>query len=80
MAKEGRKRVFDLSSFYDERLTCPQCNWTGNGDEAIVIDLYNLTAGREVRCPKCDTLLGILPAENKNNIGDSGDELGFQIG
>jgi hypothetical protein len=80
MAKNGRKRVFDPSIFYDEQLTCPQCKWTGNGDEAILIDLYNLTAGKEVRCPKCDTLLGILPVENKNDIGDSGDELGFQIG
>lgn len=80
MAKEGRKRVFDPSTFYDQQLTCSQCNWSGNGDEAIVIDLYNLTKGKEIRCPNCDTLLGILPVENKNDIGDSGDQLGFQIG
>lgn len=80
MAKEGRKRVFDPSTFYDQRLTCTHCNWTGNGDEAILIDLYNITVGKEVRCPDCDALLGILPAENKNDIGDSGDQLGFQIG
>ena len=80
MANEGRKNVFNPSTFYDERLTCRQCNWAGAGDEAIVIDLYNLTSGKEVRCPNCDTLLGILPVEDKNDIGDSGDQLGFQIG
>lgn len=80
MAKEGRKRIFDPSTFYDQQLTCSQCHWTGTGDKAIVIDLYNITAGKEVRCPSCDALLGILPAENKNDIGDSGDQLGFQIG
>ena len=80
MAKEGRKRVFDPSSFYDEQLSCTKCDWKGTGDEAILIDLYNLTSGREVRCPNCDALLGILPAENKDNVGDSGDQLGFQIG
>lgn len=80
MAKEDRKRVFDPSAFYDQKLTCSQCKWEGNGDEAIVIDLYNITAGKEVRCPDCDALLGILPTVKTNDIGDSGDQLGFQIG
>lgn len=79
MAKESRNKVFEPLTFDEEQLTCPHCNWTGRGDEAIIIDLYNITAGKEVRCPKCDALLGILPAE-KNNLGDSGDQLGFQIG
>lgn len=79
MAKEGRKNIFDPLVFYEEKLTCPQCNWNGRGDEAILIDLYGLTNTREVRCPNCDALLGILPVE-KNNLGDSGDQLGFQIG
>jgi hypothetical protein len=79
MAKEGRNRVFDPSTFYTEQLTCSHCNWQGRGDEAIIIDLYNLTKNKEVRCPNCDTLLGILPVE-PNNLGDSGDQLGFQIG
>lgn len=79
MAKEGRKRIFDPLKFYEEKLACPQCSWTGIGDEAILIDLYGITNSREVRCPNCDALLGILPVE-KNNLGDSGDQLGFQIG
>jgi hypothetical protein len=80
MAKEGRKNVFDATRFYDDHLNCPHCNWSGNGDEAILIDLYNLTSGKEVRCPNCDALLGILPVQNKNDVGDSGDQLGIQIG
>lgn len=79
MAKEDRRRVFDPSTFDAEQLTCSHCHWTGRGDETVIIDLYNLTAGREVRCPKCDALMGILPVV-KNDMGDSGDQLGFQIG
>lgn len=79
MAKEGRNREFNSSTFYEEQLSCSQCGWKGMGDKAIIIDLYNLTAGKEVRCPDCDNLLGLLRME-KNDLGDSGDELGFQIG
>lgn len=79
MAKDSTYTVFNPATFDDQVLTCSECNWTGPGSEAVIIDLYNVAENREVRCPQCDTLLGFLPVE-KETPGDSGDELGFQIG
>jgi hypothetical protein len=79
MAKDSRATVFNPATFDDQLLTCSKCNWNGRGSETVIIDLYNVTDNREVRCPKCDNLLGILPVE-KETPGDSGDQLGFQIG
>ena len=79
MAKASRDTVFNPATFDDQVLTCSECHWTGPGSEANIIDLYNVAENREVRCPQCDNLLGLLPVE-KETPGDSGDELGFQIG
>lgn len=79
MAKESKDTVFNPATFNDQLLTCSECNWTGRGSETVIIDLYNVTDSQEVRCPKCDNLLGILPIE-KEAPGTSDDELGSQIG
>jgi len=79
MAHSSKNHVFNPATFEEESLSCNQCNWKGKGADAIKIDFYNLTSTNEIRCPNCDSLLGILPVE-KNNLGDSGDQLGSQIG
>jgi DNA-directed RNA polymerase subunit RPC12/RpoP len=79
MAPSSRNHVFNRATFEEETLTCSKCKWKGKGADAIKIDLYNLTTTNEIRCPDCDNLLGILPIEG-DNTGDSGDQLGSQIG
>lgn len=71
--------IYNPQAFDQENVACPKCGWTGKGRDTLIIDLYGITKNREVHCPECDNYLGALPLEN-NPKGDSGSQLGFQIG
>ena len=60
-------------------LICTQCNWSGTGDKAVIIDFYGLSDIKEVHCPECDTQIAALKNEDENR-GESADQVSFQIG
>ena len=50
-----------MPSYYDwmhELQSCPTCNWTGKGSEAIFGEAFD--SGAEYHCPKCDYYFGYI--------------------
>lgn len=60
------------------QLNCSNCDWSGTGDRAIIIDFYGLTEVKEVHCPECDTQIAAL--KDDENGGESADPISFQLG
>ncbi|MEI6950163.1 hypothetical protein V9K67_23460 [Paraflavisolibacter sp. H34] len=79
------KELFDESGFAELAVRCPACGWEGAGSDTVIIDLYGLSARKEVHCPACDRFLGGLqgkPPKNRNT-GDADttdDQLSSQMG
>lgn len=71
---------FTEDSLAKQSLTCPNCNWTGPGDDAVVIDFYGVTKTKEVHCPNCDEKLAILVKDDDLPPGESATDLSFQTG
>ncbi len=68
------------SSFDDQQLSCPKCQWKGTGADAVIIDFYGITKTKEVHCPDCDEKIGILVRDEDPPPGESATGLSFQTG
>ena len=73
------EKVFFEDDFDDQLIQCDNCNWKGEGREAVIIDLFGISKTQEVHCPKCDNYLGALKRSDRAP-GESSDEFSFQIG
>lgn len=70
-----------LESTFDEQpLTCKACHWQDIGQRANVIDFYGVSSHKEIHCPQCDELIGILEKDEGRPPGESAGELSFQFG
>jgi uncharacterized Zn-finger protein len=72
--------TYKEGDFDEQSLSCPNCNWTGKGHQAVIIDFYGVTDNKEVHCPKCDENIGILQTNSDGPPGESANDLSFQLG
>jgi uncharacterized Zn-finger protein len=68
------------ADFDDQTLTCPKCNWQGQGHRAVVIDFYGVTDNKEVHCPQCDETIATVKTDADGPPGESANDLSFQLG
>ena len=70
---------YNASTFQEQNLHCDNCNWTGKGADAVIIDFYGVVKDKEIHCPECDRTLGILKSDD-HSPGESASDLSFQLG
>lgn len=66
--------------FFKQPVSCPNCQWKGEGSDAIVIDFYGVTNNKEVHCPECDEKIALVENDKGGTPGESATDLSFQIG
>jgi hypothetical protein len=65
----------------DQSLKCDNCQWTGKGSDAVLIDFYGVTDTKELHCPNCDKTIALVTRnEEKDPPGESPSDLSFQFG
>ena len=58
----GFQLVFDQTKFSREAICCPNCSWSGSGQEAEQ-ELLLLSDAVELFCPECEQYLGFVSLE-----------------
>ncbi|WP_121354670.1 hypothetical protein [Flavisolibacter nicotianae] len=66
------------STFEEQDLHCPNCQWKGKGYDAVVIDFFGVVGNKEVHCPNCDETIGIILKDEHESPGESTDDVNIQ--
>lgn len=66
------------STFEEQDLSCPNCQWKGKGYDAVVIDFFGVVTNKEVHCPNCDETIGIVTKGDDESADESANGISVQ--